>query len=393
LALSSKQELISEWDEIKLGDLLTLNYGKGLPQRERIGGEFPVYGSGGQVGTHKELLVKGPGIILGRKGTIGDPVYVKKDYWAIDTTYYIEENKAKYDLAFIYYLLTTIDFKNMNSDSAVPGLNRTAAYSIHVKIPSSLVEQKRIAKQLSIIDNQIDINNTINQKLEKIGHHLFKHWFIEFEFPNKENTPYKSSDGELGDSELGKIPIKWDIKAIDEIANFLNGAACQKYPPSGNHDFPVIKIREMSRGINENTDMANGDINKKYIINDGDLLFSWSASLLVKFWAEGKGFLNQHIFKVTSNDFEPWYLYYWIKHFLEKFIGIAQDKATTMGHIKRSHLSSSYVLIPDEETLNQMNKIMNPIIIQLVQNEIQNRKLSKIRDTLLPKLMSGEIRV
>jgi type I restriction enzyme S subunit len=195
------------------------------------------------------------------------------------------------------------------------------------------------------------------------------------------------------DSELGEIPKGCEVKPLDQIANFLNGLALQKFPPEGDDFLPVIKIKELRQGITEQSDKASPNIDKKYVINDGDVLFSWSGTLMVVIWGEGKGALNQHLFKVTSDDFEKWFYYYWIKTHLRTFIGIAKDKTTTMGHIKRHHLTDSKVLVPNDVILERMNEIMNTFIHKIIKNKLELRMLISLRDSLLPKLMSGEIRV
>ena len=148
--------------------------------------------------------------------------------------------------------------------------------------------------------------------MEQIAQNLFKHWFIDFEFPNVDGKPYKSSGGEILASELGDIPEGWTIKPLDEIAEFLNGLALQKYPPENADDFlPVIKIRELRTGVNDGSDKASINIPKKYIIDNGDIIFSWSGSLDVVIWNFGKGALNQHLFKVDSDKYPKWFYYYW----------------------------------------------------------------------------------
>jgi type I restriction enzyme S subunit len=168
----------------------------------------------------------------------------------------------------------------------------------------------------------------------------------------------------------------------------------QKYRPDTDEYIPVIKIKELNQErTDENSDKASINIPKQYIINDGDIIFSWSGTLMVKIWVGGIGGLNQHLFKVTSDKYDKWFCYLWTLSHMDKFKAIAKDKATTMGHIKRSHITESKVLIPSDSDLECMGKVIKPIINQMIEIKIQNRKLSEIRDTLLPKLMSGEIRV
>ncbi|KXB07059.1 hypothetical protein AKJ51_02120, partial [candidate division MSBL1 archaeon SCGC-AAA382A20] len=196
------------------------------------------------------------------------------------------------------------------------------------------------------------------------------------------------------ESELGPVPKGWAVKSLDEIADYLNGTAWQKYrAEKGEKSLPVIKIRELRDGFSDNTDHANLKVPKKYIIENGDVVFSWSGSLLVKLWTGGRGILNQHLFKVSSPDFPKWFYYLWTVEHLERFQRIAADKATTMGHIKRSHLKEAKALIPPKPLINWMTENMSPLIDQQIENDLEARTLADMRDTLLPKLLSGGIDV
>jgi len=230
--------------------------------------------------------------------------------------------------------------------------------------------------------------------LEKIAQALFKRWFVEFEFPDKNGKPYKSSGGKMIPSELGDIPEGWRVLPLDELSDFLNGLALQKYPPEDeeNH-LPVIKIKELKNGITESTDKASNKIDPKYIIDYGDVIFSWSGSLEIALWNNGKGALNQHLFKVSSNRYPKWLYYYWVKAHMPNFKQIAHSKATTMGHIQRHHLSESLCLVPEDDQLKQFSDIQNPLISKIINNHRQINDLTHGRDTLLPKLMSGQLRI
>lgn len=360
---------MGEWKECTLGDLLTLNYGKALKAQDRIEGVFPVYSSAGLTGYHNEPLVNSKGLIVGRKGTIGKVHFSPTPFCCIDTAYYILPNDDKYNFSFLFYLLQTLGLDELNEDSAVPGLNRETAYSQTILLPP-LPEQKAIASVLSSLDDKIDLLHRQNKTLESLAETLFRQWFIE------------------------EAKEDWEEKPLDMIAEYLNGVACQKHPPKNNVDrLPVLKIKELRNGFTENSDWATTDVDEAYIVQSGDVIFSWSGSLMVKIWDGRKCVLNQHLFKVTSDKYPKWFIYLWTKCHLDKFIAIAESKATTMGHIKRKDLSHSMVLVPTEPELNNMNTIVCPIIEKIILNNEQLIKLEKLRDTLLPKLMSGEVRV
>lgn len=213
----------------------------------------------------------------------------------------------------------------------------------------------------------------INHNLEQQAELFFESCFI-----NIDSTPYDWKSGNLLD-----------------IADYLNGIAMQKYRPRDDEcGLPVLKIKELRQGFcDENSELCSPTIRSEYIIYDGDIIFSWSGSLLVKLWCGGTCGLNQHLFKVTSNNFDKWFYYSWTKYHLDRFIAIAADKATTMGHIKREELAKSKVLIPSPSDYLKISNVMSPIYENIISNLIENRKLSILRNTLLPKLMSGEIDV
>lgn len=186
-----------------------------------------------------------------------------------------------------------------------------------------------------------------------------------------------------------------DEYTSEGIADYLNGLAMQKYRPTADETgIPVLKIKELRQGCcDDNSELCSPNIKSEYIIHDGDVIFSWSGSLLVDFWCGGICGLNQHLFKVTSSNYDKWFYYSWTKHHLDRFVAVAADKATTMGHIKRDELAKAEVLIPNEADYKRIRTLLQPIYDLIITNRIENKRLAKIRDILLPKLMSGELDV
>ena len=216
-------------------------------------------------------------------------------------------------------------------------------------------------------------NKHRNDNLEQQAQALFNHFFIE-------------QPALLGKYSLGNLT---------DSANYINGLAMQKFRPrEGEQGIPVLKIKELGQGRTDtSSDICSESIDEVYKVYNGDIIFSWSGTLMVKIWCGGKCGLNQHLFKVTSEQYPKWFYYFWTKHHLDKFIRIAQDKAVTMGHIKRGELEKSEVLFPDTVVLNKIDDIISPIFNQIIGLKCENRNLTKTRDTLLPKLMSGELNV
>lgn len=194
---------------------------------------------------------------------------------------------------------------------------------------------------------------------------------------------------------ISTVPDGWEKGSLLDIANYLNGLAMQKFRPHGDEiGIPVLKIKELRQGsCDASSELCSPNIKPEYIVRDGDIVFSWSGSLLVDIWCGGICGLNQHLFKVTSKTYDKWFYYLWTAHHLDRFIAIAADKATTMGHIKREELAKAEVLIPSEKDYMEIGSIMNPIFNLIVSNRIETRKLAALRDELLPKLMSGELDV
>lgn len=286
--------------------------------------------------------------------------------------------------------------------ATMPNLNTSILSALPFVIPP-LTEQKAIAHILGTLDDKIELNREMNQTLEAMARAIFKSWFVDFDpvcakMEGRLPAGIDAATAELfpdefEESALGMIPKGWRVKSLDQIAHFLNGLALQKYPPTDDNYLPVIKIAELRRGINESTAKASLYIDNKYIIQDGDILFSWSGSLGVCAWCGGKGALNQHLFKVTSVEYPKWFYYQWIKYHLPQFQEIAASKATTMGHIQRHHLDEAKVIVPPQDTLQMIDKAMEPLLNLFISNNLEARTLASIRDTLLPKLLSGEIRV
>ena len=271
-------------------------------------------------------------------------------------------------------------------------------------VPSSN-EQRTIAGVLGALDDKIEQNRQTAQALERLVHTIFRAWFVDFEpvkakaagavsFPSMPQAIFDILPTGFIDSDSGPVPEGWEVKAIASIATFLNGLALQKYPPRGDgEDLRVIKIAELRKGSAEGAAWANGDVAERYVVDDGDLLFSWSGTLEAAFWFGGKGALNQHLFKVTSLRFPSWFCFHWIRQHLPWFRAIAASKATTMGHIKRGHLQETLVVVPPNEILHEANEVIGPIYDLFGQLMIASRKLAAMRDLLLPKLLSGEVRV
>ena len=315
----------------------------------------------------------------------------------------LEEYNESVDPFYLYLLITQEHITNYlhtiaeNATSAYPSISSIDLENLYFDFPS-LKEQKKISLLFSSIDQKIALNRVINHNLEAMAKQLYDYWFVQFDFPNEEGKPYKSSGGKMVWNEKLKreIPEGWHCGNLLEIATFTNGLACQKFRPLANDKgLPVIKIREMRSGFDNETEFVSSKISDSVKIFNGDVLFSWSASLEVILWSYGEGGLNQHIFKVTStNNFPKSFFFYQLIGYISVFKQMAEARKTTMGHITQDHLQQSSIAIPNSiEIVNKLDVLIDPMFRQIIKNQEEISTLTKQRDELLPLLMNGQVSV
>ena len=391
---------MSEWKEYKISDIADV-IGGGTPSTSNssywngnipwltprdLTGYTKVYISKGERNITVEglrnssarLLPKGT-VLLTSRASIGYVAIAKNE---ITTNQGFKSLVLKEDYAdneFIYYWIkNNIDYlQSIGTGTTFAEISGRVVKDIEISLPP-LSEQKTIASVLSSLDDKIDLLHRQNATLEKMAETLFRQWFVE-----RCPEPVEGEEKE-----------EWEEKPLSSIANFLNGLACQKFLPKNDIDkLPVLKIKELREGFTEKSDWATTDVKPEYIVKNGDVVFAWSASLMVKIWDGQDCILNQHLFKVTSDVYPKWFYYLWCKYHLEEFISIAVSHATTMGHIKRRDLDEAIVLVPSTNKLEEMTLIVEPLIDKIIENNKQIRTLTSLRNTLLPKLMSGEVRV
>ena len=307
---------------------------------------------------------------------------------------------------YIYWLLRTPFYRQYCSAHRMGTTNLSLSREDFLSFPVPLPDHRamEIVGLLEDLEQQIALLRETSTTLESIAQALFKSWFVDFdpvcakaEGRDPEGVSPELADlfpSEFEDSELGLIPKGWMVASLDTIAHFLNGLAMQKFPVEGEAEWlPVIKIAQLRKGDTEGADRASIRIKPEYIIDNGDVLFSWSGSLEADIWCGGRGGLNQHLFKVTSKQYPKWFYYLWIRHHLPAFREIAANKATTMGHIQRHHLTEAGVVIPPPSLLHELSKAIEPLIQRATDQTLQSNLLANLRDTLLPRLMSGKLRV
>ena len=328
-------------------------------------------------------IAKRGDVIVTISGTLGQISYIPDDskyteYLCSQRQFRVSFDESKVYAPYLVFYFHTYEGQNkilsFANQTGVPALSQPLKNfkKIRLQLPP-LEQQKKIASVIEAINRKIEYNQKINDNLYAQAKAIFDNHFIN----------------------IDAIPARWRKGNLLDIANYLNGLAMQKFRPQGNEiGLPVLKIKELRQGsCDDSSELCSLSIKPEYIIHDGDVVFSWSGSLLVDIWCGGTCGLNQHLFKVTSDIYDKWFYYLWTAHHLARFIAIAADKATTMGHIKREELAKAEVLIPCEEDYTSFNSIMQPIFELIISNRIESRKLAALRDELLPKLMTGEIDV
>jgi len=307
-------------------------------------------------------------------------------------------NPEKSSELFVYYFFEYIkkEIQKSASGSIQDNINIDYLSKMRIKVPEKKYQDK-IVELLSSIDKKILLNNQINQELKAMAKTLYDYWFVQFDFPDQNGNPYKSSGGKMvyNPDLKREIPEGWGVDSLWNIANFYNGLAMQKYRPDTNEDdyLPVIKIREMMNGFLKDTEKARLDIPTEAVVERGDILFSWSATLEVIIWGKERGALNQHIFKVTSDTYPKSFIYFELKSYLKVFKAIAELRKTTMGHITQDHLKQAKIVVPPIEIISKLDAKLQPIMLKQQILENQNQELTQLRDWLLPMLMNGQVKV
>jgi type I restriction enzyme S subunit len=368
---------VSNWREVRLGDLVTFQRGHDLPRKEMKDGPYPVVGSNGIIGYHSEYTTDAPCITIGRSGNVGNPFLLKCKTWAHNTTLYVKEFKNT-DPIFIYYLLKTLDLGHYAGGSAVPTLNRNHIHPILVSAPESIKEQHSIAATLSALDDMIELNNQINKTLEEMAQAIFKSWFVDFE-------PFKN--GEFEESELGLIPKGWRVGVLGDIIDIFDS----KRVPLSNRQRSVMEKKYPYYGAATLMDYVDNYIfDGVYVLlgEDGTVMDEKGYPILQYVW--GKFWVNNHAHVLKGKGvFSDEYLYILLKNTNVASIvtGAVQLK------INQNNLTGLKIMIPPEDVVKQYNDVVKDIFACFRSNADEIKILISLRDTLLPKLISGEIRV
>jgi type I restriction enzyme, S subunit len=361
---------MTDWPNITLGDFIALQRGHDLTESERRVGLVPVMGSAGQNGFHDTALAKGPGIVIGRSGaSFGQVHFSPVDYWPHNTALYVTDFKGS-DERFAFYFLKAIDFSGYNSGSAQPSLNRNFIYSIPVRIPP-IAEQKAIAAMLGALDDKIELNRRMNATLEAMARALFQNWFV--------------------DATAAGLPKGWREESIYTAADVIYGApfASAKFNKE-RIGKPLIRIRDLA---DESPEVFTLEEHPKgYLVKPGDIVVGMDGEFRAHLWGGEEAWLNQRVcvFAPKSGFSAPF--------ILNSIVGLlaeveATETATTVIHIGKNDIDRFRIIVPDEKTLDDYNRFAEPLFKRIVLNKQESRTLAGLRDTLLPKLLSGDLSV
>ena len=402
---------MSEWKEYRLDNLMQIKYGK--DHKHLADGTYPLYGSGGIMRYVEKPLYDDESILIPRKGTLSNLFYLDQPFWSVDTMFYSKINK---DLAlpkYLFYTLKTFDLASLNVGSAVPSLTTEVLNEILLSIPD-LPTQTAIAEILSSIDDKIELNNKINQELENLAQTVFRQWFIDFEFPNENGEPYKSSGGEMVESELGEIPKGWKVGYLEDVIEFHNGYAfTSKELESANssESYHVFKMGHIKKGGGLNAEGTKSYFSKskaqklsKYVLKKGDLLMCMTdmkgnVALLghtALMNEDDKYIVNQRVGLLRpKNDGGIDYPYLYILTNSFDFIEELRSRANSgvQVNLSTNEIKKSKILIAPKSINEKFDLITKSFYDKIFEITNENQTLRNTRDFLLPKLISGELEI
>lgn len=384
--------------EYLLSDLLKIKNGKDHKHLED--GKIPVYGSGGIMRYANESLYDEESILLPRKGTLDNIQYTNKPFWTVDTIYYTEVNKDKVNAYYLYHYLKLLDLSNLNSGTGVPSMTFGAYYGIKINLPE-LEVQKQIAKVLSDLDAKIEVNNKINQELEALAKTIYDYWFVQFDFPDQNGKPYKSSGGKMVYNEELKreIPEGWEVKKLKNIeSNIITGKTpSTKVEKNFGGEIPFITIDDIrqSRFIYsaERTLSKQGaETQSNKYLEENDICVSCIGTVGVIGFVGKKSQSNQQINTIsTPKEYNRYYLFQYLNDYFN--FNTAAKKGAVLSNMNKREFEAIPVIEPNKDLRQIYFDKVDDIFKSISNNIKQNQKLAALRDWLLPMLMNGQVSV
>lgn len=372
-------EVLFGMKEFLVSDVLEIYNGRDYSHLQT--GKFPLYGSGGLMSYVNSYLYNGEAILLPRKGTLNNIMYVNEKFWTVDTMYYATVNPS-FSTYYIFAYLSQLNLKHLDSGSTLPSMTKTAYNNIKIVLPS-LNTQKSIAHILSTLDQKIAINNQINAQLEQMAKTLYDYWFVQFDFPDENGKPYKSSGGEMvyNDTLKREIPKGWEVKSLGEIANVKKGTLITEKTANTNGSIKVI-----SAGLDFSYyhDIAN------YPENTITISASGANAGFINFWREPI-FACDCTVVTTDSIGKTLYILNYLKN-IQEFI-YQQARGSAQPHVYPKDIEILNIVLPPINFLKKFNDILEKSNLKSANNQKQNQQLTQLRDFLLPMLMNGQVGV
>lgn len=397
----------SEWEEVTLGDLLTLQRGLDLPVQNRQGGLFPIVASTGTVGFHNKGPVKGPGVVIGRSGSIGGGQYIESDFWPLNTTLWVKDFKQN-NPRFCYYLLRSIDFSGMNAGSGVPTLNRNHLHPMPIRKPP-VKEQILIAQFLGSIDDRITLLRDTNQTLESIAQAIFKSWFVDFN-PVRAKMEGRLPEGmdeetaelfpdSFEESGLGLIPQGWATVPFYDTIQIIGGGT----PKTSNPDYwegsiPWYSVVDAPTETDVFVIDTAKKITKAGLEGSSTKLLPQGTTIISARGTVGKLALtgcemtmNQSCYGLRGLHNENYFTYFSTKRLVDRLK--QQAHGSVFDTITQATFKSIITVKPPLQTILHYEKSVENIMERILTNLVSTSTFAELRDTLLPRLISGQLRL
>ena len=394
---------MSDVNPKRLGDLITLKRGYDLPEKDRIDGEFPVISSSGISGYHNDFKVEGEGVITGRYGTLGKMYFVDGKYWPHNTALYVKDFKGN-DPKYIYYLLSCIGRIRTSDKSAVPGVNRNELHEMAVPAIEDKQSQIAVRNLLWAIEEKIDLNNKINAELEAMAKLIYDYWFVQFDFPDANGNPYKSSTGKMVYSEELKreIPEGWSAGTLNDLGQIVGGSTPSTTVSTNfcENGTPWITPKDLSKNVG-NKFISRGEQNVSdagiksaslKVYPKGTVLMSSRAPIGYLAIARNSLTTNQG-FKsfIPNKGFSSNFIFYTAKHVMKAIV--QYSSGSTFKEVSGSTLKTVKVCLPTATIIELFTNRMESIAERQSLAELENQKLIQLRDWLLPMLMNGQVSI
>ena len=373
-------------NEYKLGAVLTIKYGK--DHKQIADGDVPIYGSGGIIRYGERSLYDGPSILIPRKGSLNNIMFADKPFWTVDTMFWTIINEDIANPLFVYYSICKKDFASLNVGSAVPSLTVPVIENIDILLPSRDTQDKVVAV-LKSLDDKIEVNRRINDNLEQQAQALYKSWFVDFE-------PFK--DGEFVESELGLIPEGWRVVTLDELSSFISRGLTPKYNESTEElVLGQTCVRNNIVSLNNARKHLPKTKNEKWVKQWDVLINSTGIGSLgrvgVVYFNKDNVAIDSHITVVRAGT--PLLRHYVARNLLSRQLEIENMAVGSTGQteLPRERVKAMSIILPDDNTLSKFNGLIEPLALSMYRSLEENQRLAELRDSLLPRLMSGEMNV